>query len=66
MLSLDTQFQLVKVIITIAREEKGLEVIRQVLAEQVLFTPYTAFMRIDRKKKGFVDKNDLKAFLEYF
>ena len=64
MLSLDTQGHLASLIMTIAREEKGLEVIRQVLSEQALFTPYTAFLRIDRSKRGFIDKEDLKNFLQ--
>jgi len=66
MLTLETQNQLVNFIMTIAHEEKGLEVIRQVLAEQVLFTPYTAFLRMDRSRKGWIDKSDIKVFLEYF
>ncbi len=65
MISLDTQKQLANVIMTIAHEEKALEVIRQVLGEQALFTPYTAFLRLDRKKKGFLDKAALKRFLQY-
>jgi Ca2+-binding EF-hand superfamily protein len=63
MLSFETQMQLVKVMLTIARGENSLEVFRQILAEQTLFSPYTSFLRIDRKNKGYLDKEDLVNFL---
>ena len=65
MLSVDTQGQLVNWITTLAKEERAIETIRQVLGEQALFAPYTAFLRIDREGRGFLDKNDIKALLKY-
>ena len=65
MISQETQLQLAKVILSIARSESALETIRQILAEQQSFSPYTAFRRIDRKNKAFIDKNDLQNFLKY-
>jgi len=64
MLSHDTQVQLVKTIMTIAKEEQGLETIKQLLAEQKLFTPYTAFLRIDKLDHRHLTKTDLQSFLE--
>jgi hypothetical protein len=49
---------------TIAKEEQGLEIIRQLLAEQKLFTPYTAFLRIDKLNHHKLTKSDLQTFLE--
>lgn len=63
MISVETQALLADVILAIAKEERALEVMREILAEQVLFCPYTAFLRIDRKNYGYVDKNDLQSFL---
>ena len=42
---------------------KQLEVVRQVLAEQKGFEPYTAFKRIDRLRNGFITTSDLERFL---
>lgn len=36
---------------------------RQVLAEQRAFEPYTAFRRIDRNRNGFLTITDLEKFL---
>ena len=66
MLSVDTQNQMVSWILTLAREEKAIETIRQVLGNQDLFAPYTAFLRMDKKGQGFLDSDDLIEFLEYF
>jgi len=63
MLSRNTRNQLVKVIMTIAKEEQGLEAIRQALASQERFSPYTAFIRIKKKKENLITKGDIKVFL---
>ena len=64
MVSSETQGLLARLMLTIAKEERVLEVMRQILAEQVLFCPYTAFLRIDRRNSGYINKNDIHNFLE--
>ena len=50
-------------ILEMGRKEKKLEVIRQVLCEIPDFEPYTAFKRIDRFHKNYIDQSDLYVFL---
>jgi hypothetical protein len=37
---------------------------RQLLAEQSSFEPYTAFKRLDQQRKGNIDANDIRQFME--
>lgn len=49
MLSSETSTIICDFLISLARTEKKLEVIRQLLAEENEFEPYAAFRRIDRQ-----------------
>lgn len=64
MLSKETRSQLVRVVMTACKEQQALEAIRQALADQERFSPYTAFVRIKRHKESLVTKGDVKAFLK--
>jgi len=64
MLTHDTQKLLANTIMIISREQQGLETIKQILAQQQLFTPYTAFLRISRENQGYLTKTDIQIFLE--
>jgi len=66
MISLETDARLVRLILAISKEEKALEVVRQVLAQQSKFEPYAAFQRLDKKYRGYLTTSDLKTFLQYF
>ena len=63
MLSYRTQNRLASLIQNVAEGEKKTEVVRQVLAEQSLFEPYTAFRRIDQLRNGYLSTSDLVDFL---
>lgn len=52
-----------ELILDMGRKEKKLEVIRQVLCEIAEFEPYSAFRRIDKHHKNFLDQTDLFLFL---
>ncbi|KRW99206.1 hypothetical protein PPERSA_07449 [Pseudocohnilembus persalinus] len=62
-LSYRTQQRLASLIQAIAEGEKKLEVVRQVLAEQRLFEPHTAFRRLDVTRDGYVSQSELVDFL---
>jgi Ca2+-binding EF-hand superfamily protein len=47
----------------IGKQEKQLEVLRQILCEQPEFEPYAAFRRIDRMRRGFITNIDIMEFL---
>ena len=64
MISSNTQLQLANVIMAIATEERSVERIRQTLARIPSFSPYSAFLRIDRNKHRLIDVNDLKKFMK--
>lgn len=64
MLTVNTQAQLVDLIMTIARLEKASEAIRLTLAEQPCFLPYSSFQRIDRKHNGYITGTEIMQFLE--
>ena len=65
MMSKETEARVARVIMTIAQEEKAIEVVRQVLAEQSQFEPYAAFQRLDRQYHGYITSSDLKRYLKY-
>lgn len=52
-----------EVILEMGRKEKKLEVIRQVLCEIADFEPYSAFRRLDRNHKNYLDQSDIFLFL---
>lgn len=58
-----TQGRLANLIITIAEGEKKTEMVRQVLAEQKMFEPYTAFRRLDQLRTGDLTVSDIIDFL---
>src|SRR4051794_36183605 len=64
MLSVSGRIRLQSLLIDISNQEKQIEVLRQVLAEQADFEPYAAFRRIDRQRKGFVTNVDLWEFIQ--
>lgn len=63
MIGLQTELKLAHLVKTIADCEKQVEVVRQVLAEQRDFEPYTAFKRIDNLGLGYIRVQDLHDFL---
>ena len=63
MIGLQTELKLAHLLKTIADSEKQVEVVRQVLAEQRDFEPYTAFKRIDNLSLGYLRVADLHEFL---
>ena len=54
MLTQGTRQLLAKVIVTISKEQQGLETIRQVLAHQERFCPYTSFKRVKSADTSFI------------
>ena len=61
-LSARTQVRLAQVIAQIAEGEKRTEMVRQVLAEQKLFEPYTTFKRLDQSRTGEITITDIIDF----
>lgn len=51
-------------LLTVARTEKKIELLREKLCENEDFEPYASFRRIDRDCKNFLTEDDLKAFLQ--
>ena len=64
MISLQTELNLAHLLKAIADSEKQVEIVRQVLAEQRDFEPYTAFKRIDELGVGYIRDADLHMFLK--
>ena len=58
-----SSMQLCEFFLAIARNEKKIEVIRQLLAENEDFEPYAVFKRIDRENKQFITAEDIIKFL---
>ena len=63
MLSISTQRKLASTIQAIAEAERQSEVARQILAEQPLFEPYTAYKRLDQSRAGELNYSDVIEFL---
>jgi len=63
MIGLQTELKLAHLLKAIADGEKDIEVIRQVLAEQPDFEPYTAFKRIDRDANSSLSLFEIHDFL---
>lgn len=51
-------------LLTVARSEKKIELLREKLCENEDFEPYAAFRRIDRDCKNFINEDDVKLFLQ--
>lgn len=58
----ESRLKLKEVLCYYAEQEIAIEKIRQIMAAMRDFEPYTAFRRIDRDNKGFVDAVSLTAF----
>ena len=61
-----TNARIIQLILAIAKKEKSIETIRQVLAKQCEFEPYAAFLRIDRGCHGYLTTSSLMSFLLYY
>ena len=64
MLSVSTQERLADFILSIAKGEDSLEIVRQSLSKQVLFCPYTAFLRLTNREHLYITKEDIANFLK--
>lgn len=64
MAGVQTERKLAELLKTIADFEKEVEIVRQVLAEQSDFEPFTAFKRIDSLELGYIRVCDLHQFLK--
>ena len=62
-LSHDNQLVLKKLLITVAKGEKSIELQRQMLAARKAFEPHAAFQRLDRGSNGKLGSLDLLKFL---
>ena len=51
-------------LLTLARSEKKIELLREKLCEIEDFEPYASFRRIDRTCKNYIDEEDVKLFLQ--
>ena len=64
MLSYDTKLKLAETLLVFAEQERQIESARQILCEQPTFSPYAAFRRLDRERKGFITPEDIHYYLE--
>lgn len=64
MLSEETNTLIGEFLVRIARTEKKLEVIRQMLCEFEQFEPYSSFQRLDRLKNNYISPSDVYLFLK--
>lgn len=64
MLSEETNTLIGEFLVKVARIEKKLEVIRQMLCEFEQFEPYSSFQRLDRSRKNFISEEDIYIFLK--
>jgi Ca2+-binding EF-hand superfamily protein len=64
MISSKTQNSVCEYLLNLARNEKKLEVIRQILCENQAFEPYASFIRIDRHRRGAITPENLRHFLK--
>lgn len=54
---------LCKILINLARHEKKIEIIKEMLCQTSNFEPYTTFKRLDRNQKNKLKSEDIKNFL---
>jgi Ca2+-binding EF-hand superfamily protein len=59
----DTKSKLKDLLLYVGENEIKIEILRQKLCKLDEFEPYTAFMRLDSKKTGFIDKDSLHSFV---
>lgn len=64
MLSEKTNSLIGEFLLRVARTEKKLEVIRQMLCEFPEFEPYSAFQRLDLSHSNLLSSQDLFSFLQ--
>ena len=58
-----TKQKLVDFLVRSAEVERKLEIVKEMLAEEDLFTPASLFHRLDTARKGHIVERDLEAFL---
>ena len=63
MLSVDIQSKISEILMTLAEEERNVEVTRQVLTENKDYNPYQIFCFLDKGKKNKINNVDLLDFL---
>jgi len=63
MLSLTTEARLADLIGAIAENERQLEIRRQDLTRDLLFSPYSSFYSLDKLKAGYLTSYDIRSFL---
>ena len=63
MISNDIQSKLSEILMTLAEEERNVEVTRQVLTENKDYNPYQIFCFLDKDKKNKINDLDLIDFL---
>jgi hypothetical protein len=64
MLSVETEARVAKFFLSLAEDERFVEIKRQVLADQLDYEPYSVFKRLDTQGKNSVDEYDLVDFLK--
>jgi hypothetical protein len=63
-MSANTKQKLIRFLEGISAVERKIEMLKQVLAEHVDFTPATIFHRLDSERKGYLGIRDIRDFLE--
>jgi Ca2+-binding EF-hand superfamily protein len=63
MLTVETSTRLAELFWAVIEGERQVEIVRQVLAEQTLFSPYATFRALDRFDQGYLTSADLVDFL---
>ena len=58
-----TKQKLVDFLMRTAEVERKLEIIKEMLAEEELFTPASLFYRLDHARKGYITERDVETFL---
>lgn len=66
MISSETESIFINLLLTIAKAERNIEILRQKIARFEDFNPYSAFQRIDRTQKNHISSKDLLFFLKLF
>lgn len=65
MVSLDNEIRLANMLTVVGEGEMSIEQIRQRLAKQAGFDPYTLFRVLDKSGKGFITCDEVQFFLAY-
>lgn len=53
-----------QLLINLSRQEKKIEIVKEMLCQSPDFEPYTTFKRLDRHNKNFIDCLDVNVFFE--